>query len=68
MEQSDNWKRNLLLAGAVLGAATGIFAAYLMIQRSEKIAQPPQLSAGEGVKLGMSVLTMLRSIIDLGHK
>ena len=68
MESTDNWKRNILLIGAALGAVTGLVAALLLIQRSEKNEQPPQISAGEGVKLGMSIMTMLRSIVDLANR
>jgi hypothetical protein len=63
----DNWKPKVLVIGGVIGLMTGLLAAYLMIQRAEKEETKPQLSAGEGVKLGVLVLGLLRSVAMLGE-
>jgi hypothetical protein len=63
----DNWKPKVLAIGGVLGLLTGLLAAYLMIQRAEKLETKPELSAGEGVKLGVLVLGLLRSVAMLGE-
>jgi hypothetical protein len=60
----NNWKPKVLVIGAVMGAAVGLAAAYLIIQRSED-NQPPQMSVGEGVKIGVLVFGLLRSIATL---
>ena len=62
----DNWKTKLLLIGAVIGALTGVGAAYLMIQRAEKQGIKPALSTKEGVSLGMLVFGLLRQVSQLG--
>jgi hypothetical protein len=64
----DNWKPKVLVIGGVIGLLTGLLGAYLMIQRSEKTDTKPELSAGEGVKLGVLVLGLLRSVAMLGEK
>jgi len=62
----ENWKTKLLLIGAVIGALTGVGAAYLMIQRAEKQGIKPTLSSKEGVSLGMLVFGLLRQVAQLG--
>jgi hypothetical protein len=63
----DNWKPRVLVIGGVIGLMTGLLAAYLMIQRAERDETKPELSAGEGVKLGVLVLGLLRSVAMLGE-
>ncbi len=60
----QNWKPKVLVIGGVIGAAVGVTAAYLLIQRSED-ESPPDISVGEGVKLGVLVFGLLRSITNL---
>jgi hypothetical protein len=64
----DNWKLKVMAIGAVVGALTGLGAAYILIQRAEQQESHPKLTAGEGVKLGMGVLSLLRLISDFGTK
>ncbi len=66
MEESDNWKRNVLIIGGIVGLLTGLVAAYLLIQRAEQEEEKPKLSAGEGVKVGVGVLGLLKLISDMG--
>jgi H+/Cl- antiporter ClcA len=63
----DNWKPKVLVIGGVVGLLTGLLGAYLMIQRAEKENTKPEMSAGEGVKLGVLVLGLLRSVAMLGE-
>jgi hypothetical protein len=64
IKPSNGWKPKVLIIGGVVGAAVGIAAAYLLIQRSETDG-PPDVSVGEGVKLGVLVFGLLRSIANL---
>lgn len=64
---AEDWKIKLLLAGGVIGALVGAAAAYLFIQNNSVDDGPPQVSAGEGVKLGVLVFGLLRSIASLGE-
>ena len=58
----------MLIAGAVIGAATGLVAAYLYVKKTEELAERPRLSSGEGVKLGLGLVGLLKMITDLGTK
>lgn len=62
----NGWKTKVLVFGALIGALTGIGAAFIMVQRAEAQNIQPRLSAGEGVKVGLGVLGLLRMIADIG--
>jgi hypothetical protein len=60
------WKNKTLAIGAVAGLVLGLLGAYIVIQRAEKENTQPQITAGDGVKVGLGVLGVLRLIADLG--
>ena len=62
-----NWKTKTILIGTVVGALTGAMAAYILVQQAEKKNARPQLNAGEGVKLGLGVLGLLRLVSDMAN-
>jgi len=64
--EAENWKPKVLLVGTVLGAVVGLSAAYLLIKSSGD-EKPPDISAGQGVKLGVLVFGLLRNIAALGE-
>ena len=64
---AENWMPKVLVLGAIIGAATGLMGAYLLIQRAKRDAVPPKLNAGEGVRLGVLVFGLLRQIQLLGQ-
>ena len=66
IKKTENWKPKTLMVGAILGVCVGIAAAYIFIQNVEDDG-PPSLSSGEGVKLGVLVFGLLRSIATLGE-
>jgi hypothetical protein len=66
LEMDTSWSGRVLLIGALVGALTGLGAAYLMIQRAKNRAEAPNLNAGEGIKLGLLVLGLLRQVASLG--
>jgi glucokinase len=55
----------ILVAGVVIGALVGLGAAYLIANRVEEDGRPLKVSSGEGIKLGLLVLGMLRQIASL---
>ncbi len=63
-----NWKSKTLLIGAVVGTTAGIIGALILIQQADKNDTRPQLSAGDGVKVGLSLLAVLRLLADLGMR
>ncbi len=69
MEQpKENWRAITLAIGAAVGLISGLVAAYIIIQRAEEEESHPRLSAGEGVRVGLSVLGVLRGLADLAVK
>jgi len=58
-------KGRTLLFGALIGAATGLVAAMLLNRRAEKGERETAITAGEGLKLGVMVLGLLRAIGSL---
>jgi hypothetical protein len=64
--QDQAWKARLLIAGGLLGALTGVGIAGLLIQRAEREGVPPRLATGEGIRLGLLVLGLLRQVSELG--
>lgn len=61
-------KNSALIAGVILGALVGLGAAFLFVQRAERNAEPIKVSTGEGIKLGVLVFGLLRSIAQLGEE
>ncbi len=66
VEMDTSWTGQVLIIGGVVGALTGLGAAYLLIQRARRRAEPPNLNASEGVKLGLLVFGLLRQVALLG--
>ena len=63
---NDNWKTKSLLIGAAVGIVTGLIGAYILIQAADKAQTRPQISAGDGVKVGLGLMAVLRLLSDLG--
>jgi hypothetical protein len=67
--QIDNsWKAKALVIGGVVGALTGVGAAFLLTRRAEQEGKPLSMSTGKGVQLGMIIAGLLRSILSIGEK
>ncbi len=64
-KQSSNFI--FIILGAVLGAVTGAGAGFLLAQRIEE-GEEIQLTAGDGIKIGGSIITFLRQISSLGNQ
>ena len=62
-----NWKNKTIAIGAVAGLMIGVAAAYIIVQRAERENTVPQISAGDGVKVGLGLLGVLRLIADIGE-
>jgi hypothetical protein len=65
--EAANWKPKALIIGAVIGALVGVGAAYLFAQRVEAENGDPTIKPVDGVRLGVMVLGLLRSIAELGE-
>lgn len=62
---NSNWKAKALIIGGLVGALTGLGAAYIMVQRSE---EPPEVGPTDGIKLGLLLLGLVRAVGDLGSQ
>lgn len=60
---NSNWKFKALVVGGLVGALTGLGATYIMVQRSE---EPPEIGPGDGIKLSLLLLGLVRQVGDLG--
>ena len=66
IEKVDNsGKSKILLAGAVIGALTGLGTAYLLTKNAEREGEELSISSGQGLKLGLLIFGMLRQILKL---
>jgi len=66
--EASSWKVKTLVVGAVIGALTGLGAAYLLTRRAEQKGEPLAINSGQGLKLGMLVAGLLRQILSLGEE
>ena len=62
-----NRNRTLLL-GALIGAATGLIGAMLLNRRAEESGTELALTPGDGMKLGVMVIGLLRAVASLGDE
>lgn len=63
-----NTRTQTILIGTLLGAATGLVAALMWNRRATKEGGSTAITAGEGVKLGVMILGLLRAISSLGDE
>ncbi|MBK8822843.1 MAG: hypothetical protein IPN58_09620 [Anaerolineales bacterium] len=59
-------KNKIILGGALIGAVTGLVAAILLTRRAEKTERETAITSGEGLKLGVLIIGLLRAISSLG--
>jgi CBS-domain-containing membrane protein len=65
--ETPDWKPRALIIGTVIGALVGLGAAYLYSQRVEADNAQPRLRPADGVRLGVLVMALLRSVAELGE-
>jgi hypothetical protein len=65
--QDTQWKSKVLLIGGVIGALVGVGTTYLLVQQAERRGESLKIGTGEGLRLGMLVLGMLRQVSRLGE-
>jgi len=68
MNRTNSSRSKILLVGGLLGLLSGLLAAYILIQKSQDNEEDLSINAGDGVKVGLSVLGVLKLISDLGDR
>ena len=63
---AQDWKTRVMLIGGILGALAGVGAAYLLIQNAERSGKQLKGSPGDGVKLGVLLMGLMRQVAELG--
>jgi hypothetical protein len=66
MKQDQSWKGRVILAGGLFGALFGLGMAYLLTQRAERQGGELKLGTGEGIRLGLLLLGLLKQVSELG--
>jgi hypothetical protein len=61
----EDMKPRILLTGAALGLGLGLLSAYLVIRRYEEKGETPNMNVGDGVRIGLTVMGLLRTISQL---
>jgi len=62
-------KRNKTLAfGALFGAAIGLAGAFLLTRKAEETGTAITVSTGDGLRLGVMIIGLLRAITALGDE
>ena len=59
-------KTRVLVGGTLLGAITGLGAAYLLVRTSEQEGTELQITPSDGIRIGLTVLGLLRLVAGLG--
>lgn len=67
-QNDQSWKIRALTLGTLLGALTGLGAAYLLIRRVEERGQRLAITPAKGIKLGMLLAGLLRSLLSWGEE
>lgn len=68
MTEKPNWKVITLIVGGLVGLLSGLVGAYLIIRKQEQTGEPLKLTSGDGARLGMGILTLLKQVSDSGKK
>jgi hypothetical protein len=64
----NGWKPQVYLAGGLFGLLIGLMAAYFYARASEESTpeRPARIKTMDALKLGVSLLALVRQITDLG--
>jgi len=63
--QGKNWKPKVMIVGGVMGALVGLAGSFLLVKNAEKTGEEIEISFPEWVRLGLLILSLLRSIATL---
>lgn len=64
MQRMDG-RAKLILAGGVIGGLLGVAVAFLLAQRAERTGGSVRLTTGDGLRLSVLTLGLLREVATL---
>lgn len=62
MSENSKWKTSVFAIAGLVGLITGLAAAFLFIRTRENAESDRKITSGEGVKIGMGIVSLLRMI------
>jgi len=70
MDETMKENRNglILLAGGLIGLLAGLAAAYLLIKKQEDTGQSIKITTGDGLKIGMGAVSLIKLASDIAVK
>ena len=68
MTEKPDWKTITYIVGGTIGLLTGITAAYLINRRRQEGGDLIKFTSGEGAKIGMGIVNLLKTIADTGRR
>jgi hypothetical protein len=68
MEENSNWKTLVLVIGGAAGLLTGLAAAFILIRKREASEGQLSINSGEGFKIGMGIVGLLKQISESGTR
>jgi hypothetical protein len=63
-----NEKNRTLIYGALIGAVIGLASAMLLNRKAEETGTSVSITTGDGMRLGVMVIGLLRAIAGLGEE
>jgi hypothetical protein len=68
----SSWRTRIMLAGGIIGTVLGVLSAYLYVRAAEEAyggeAPPEAPKTSDAVRLGISLLSIVRTITDWGKR
>ncbi len=66
MNLTTNDRNRTLIVGTLMGALVGLAGAFLLTRRAEETGTDITVSTGEGMRLGVMIIGLLRAVAALG--
>ena len=68
MNVNTSNRNKTLISGTLIGAAIGLAGAFLLTRKAEETGTAITVSTGDGMRLGVMIIGLLRAISALGEE